>query len=328
MADFLVLLDDGVYYRVTKCGRPLGLRFDSRGYLNVIDAYFGLFRVNATTGHKKPLGLGPDDKNLKNSYRGLFNDFVLDPKDENIAYVTVSSTKWGLDRVPWSLNEHENSGLLLALELKTGKVTKVADGLFFANGVEVSADGLHLLVTECTNYRILKFDITEARKVVKSGKDGSILKKVFIDNLPGEPDNLRLHDGNIYVGFAITRVNGPVATDLLASVPIVRKVAGRVAYLTSVVLNFVRTSLWDHHLLEEVAFKLYSGHIFYHSMPSASAIGVFDGKSGVVKAILGSNQFNAISEAIVDEKTGDIFFGSFRNTFVGRVSKENLKGLF
>ena len=33
------------------CGRPLGMRLDSEGYLVVLDAYLGLFRVNVATGN-------------------------------------------------------------------------------------------------------------------------------------------------------------------------------------------------------------------------------------------------------------------------------------
>ena len=33
------------------CGRPLGMRFDKDGYLIVVDAYLGLFKVNVATGN-------------------------------------------------------------------------------------------------------------------------------------------------------------------------------------------------------------------------------------------------------------------------------------
>ncbi len=32
------------------CGRPLGMRLDKDGYLVVVDAYLGLFKVNVATG--------------------------------------------------------------------------------------------------------------------------------------------------------------------------------------------------------------------------------------------------------------------------------------
>ena len=35
------------------CGRPLGMRLDKNGYLVVVDAYLGLFKVNVATGRKQ-----------------------------------------------------------------------------------------------------------------------------------------------------------------------------------------------------------------------------------------------------------------------------------
>lgn len=291
----------------------------------VIDSYFGLFRLNATTGHKKPLGLQPTDKNLPDEWRGLFNDYVADPTNENIVYVSVSSTRWTLEKVPWSLAEHENSGIVLALDLKTGKVTKLIDNFYFTNGIELSADGKFLLVSECSDYRITKISLEEIRKAISSSNTASLKKEVFAENLPGEPDNIRLHDGNILVGFAITRVGGPTLGDRAAGVPFLRKAVSRMVYLTYLAVDFVWANLWPHHALEEIVFKLKSGHVFYGSLPTNSAIGVLDGNTGEIKALLGSNRYNAISEAIVDGKTGDLFFGSFKNKFIGRLSAKEFK---
>lgn len=33
-----------------KCGRPLGLKFDKQGRLYVVDAYYGVFKVDVKTG--------------------------------------------------------------------------------------------------------------------------------------------------------------------------------------------------------------------------------------------------------------------------------------
>ena len=322
----MCILEDDVYYRLERCGRPLGLRFDNRGYLNVIDPYYGIFRVNATTGHKKSLGLAPNDKNLPAAWRGLYNDFVFDPTNQNIMYVTVSSTKWGLHEVPWSLNEHENSGLLLAVELRSGKVIKLADGLYFTNGVEVSADNKYLLYSQCTNYTISKIDLEAARKALSTNDVSKIIPEIFTENLPGEPDNIRLHDGNILVGIAIGRSKGTVyVKDYVTAFPVVRKAVGRLVYLTSVVLDFVRTTMWSHPAMEEVVFKLKSGHLFYSGLPTSSAVVVIDGTSGNLKTILGSSKFNAISEAIIDESTGDLYFGSFKNRFIGKLSAADFK---
>lgn len=38
-------------YEERICGRPLGLRFGSDGYLYTADAYYGIFRVDVNTGN-------------------------------------------------------------------------------------------------------------------------------------------------------------------------------------------------------------------------------------------------------------------------------------
>lgn len=37
-------------WQESKCGRPLGLKFDSKGALYVCDAYYGIFKVDVKSG--------------------------------------------------------------------------------------------------------------------------------------------------------------------------------------------------------------------------------------------------------------------------------------
>jgi len=296
------------------CGRPLGMRFMSDGSLVVADGIFGLFKVNVTTGSFASL---TDDLP-----RGIYNDVILDPKDESIAYLSISSTKWLLDQVPWSLAEHENSGLLLRVNLNDGKVTPLLTGLYFGNGVEITADQSYLLVSQCSDYSILKVSLSEARVAKDSSK---VSRQYFASNLPAEPDNIRLFNGNIYVGFAIARAKGGTAGDAMSGLPLVRKAVGRFCFIISRILDFVATSnLWPHEAVREFAWTFYSGHVMYNSLPPAAAVGVLDGKTGSLKGILGSETFAFISEAILDERNGDIYFGSFKNKFLGRIKAKDV----
>jgi sugar lactone lactonase YvrE len=313
---------DNEYHKLDRCGRPLGLRFDSRGNLIVADGIFGLFRVNVTTGDKS-LILGSDS--LAADMRGIYNDIVFDPANENIVYLTISSTKWGLGQVPWSLAEHENSGQVVAIDVNSKSVTRLLDGIFFANGIELSADNQFLLVSECTKYDILKISLDQIRKVISGAESASSLKKeVFARNLPGEPDNIRLFNGNIYVAFAITRAKGRTVSDMVSRLPILRKAFGRLCFIISRIVNFVDNVFGHNPALEEVSFLFSSGHVVYDSIPPASAIAVLDGRTGAFKGILGSEKFAFISEAHVDQRTGDIYFGSFRNRFLGRIRAKDV----
>ncbi len=69
-----------------------------------------------------------------------------------------------------------------------------------------------------------------------------------------------------------------------------------------------------------MAFDLYSGHLLYKFMPKNGAVLKLDAKTGQIKQLLGSNQFNGVSEAFVDSE-GDLYFGSFRNQFLGRIKE-------
>lgn len=86
-------------------------------------------------------------------------------------------------------------------------------------------------------------------------------------------------------------------------------------------LEYVHTNLYSSAALKQLSWDLYSGHIVYKLLPKRDgAVIKLDGKSGEIKSILGSSQFNSISEAIVDE-SGDLYYGSFRNAFIGRIPK-------
>lgn len=265
--------DDNIYFRLVKCGRPLGLRFDSSGHLLVVDAFTGLWKVNVTTGTKENLGPGEKDGSGQPSDLRLFNDVVVDPVNPELVYMSVSSAKWGLEQVPWSILDHEGSGSLIALNTKSGRSVKLLTGLYFANGVEISSDGQYLLVSECTDWKISKVSLGSLRNLIaevasltgryvdgtKVPQHGQLVKKeLFASQLPGEPDNIRLHNGNIYVGIAITRGRGYTALDHMARIPLLRSALARISYLSSLGVDYVR-NWWIHPGLEEVAFMLYSG---------------------------------------------------------------------
>jgi len=72
-------------------------------------------------------------------------------------------------------------GHLLAYDPQTGSTRVLLDSLWLANGVAVSPDGSFVLVAETTGLRVTRYWLTGA-------KEGE--SDVFIDNLPGGPDNI------------------------------------------------------------------------------------------------------------------------------------------
>lgn len=125
---------------MVKCGRVLGLRHHTDGFLYLVESGSGVYRVNLTTKSKEHL-------KWKGQTEGsaIYNDLVFDPTDDSLLYVSVSTAKWNLDQIAWSIVEHDTTGYVLAVDLKAGKASKVTDGQALLNGLEISADKKHLL---------------------------------------------------------------------------------------------------------------------------------------------------------------------------------------
>ncbi len=302
-----------VFWRLTECGRPLGLRFHKDQYLYVLDAFEGLFRINSTTGQKEFIDFDIEDK-----LKGIYNDFVFDPI-LNVVYITVSSTKWHLDRVPYSILDYEDSGHVFALDLNTKKTLQLRTGFRFTNGIEITKDNKYLLISETVMFKIHKISLQNVHKAIKQIADNEM--EVFAEDLPGEPDNIRLDpNGDVWVGIFLVRNEGKTLRDYLSNWPFLRKAFSRSLYVLSLIIDYLNTNICNNHALEMMAFDLYSGHLLYKFMPKNGAVLKLDAKTGQIKQLLGSNQFNGVSEAFVDSE-GDLYFGSFRNQFLGRIKE-------
>lgn len=315
-----LLLANNVYFNIRECGRPLGIRYHTDKYLYVVEAETGLYRVNVTDHSKQLLS-----KNFATLARPvIFNDLVFDPVEPNLVYISVSNSNWDLIRIAYSIMEHSDSGYVLALDMKSGKLAKVTEGHTMTNGLELSADQKSLLIAETGNFVIKKVELTKAREAFKSG---TALRSTELPNftqlLPGEPDNIRLDPttGDLVVGMFTARPSGKLLRDYLSNWPFVRKALARTAYSLYLLFDFVEAKYYPSEALRELCQDLYSGHFLYKSLPQKDgAVMKLDGKTGEFKSILGSSKFNSISEAMVTSN-GDLYFGSFRNQFMGRIPK-------
>ncbi|XP_054161640.1 adipocyte plasma membrane-associated protein-like [Oppia nitens] len=303
------------YRKMTECGRPLGLRFSNDGSLYVIDAFAGLFRVNVTTDVKELIDFKNDE------IIGIFNDLVFD-RNLNVVYISVSSTKWHLDRVPYSILDYEDTGYVFAYDFDKKVSQVLRKGFRFSNGIEISKDNKYLLIAETDTFTIHKIQMKNIHNALKDNKqivDNEM--EVFAKHLPAEPDNIRIdRNGDVWMGAFLVRTDGKSLRDHLSDWPFVRKTVCRVMYLASLVVDFINTNVTPNPMLQMLAFDLYSGHIAYKFMPKNGGVIKLDANTGKIKQILGSNQFNGISEVLVDSE-GDLYFGSFRNQFIGKIER-------
>ncbi|MBC3209399.1 SMP-30/gluconolactonase/LRE family protein [Pseudomonas sp. SWRI111] len=155
-------------------GRPLGLARHPGGLLVIADAVKGLLsldaqgRVIALTTEANGLAFG-------------FTDDVAIDKSGHYAYFSDASSRWGYGHDGEAIIEHGGDGRLLRYDFQTGKTSLLLDKLEFANGVTLGPDEAYVLVNETGAYRI-------SRYWLKGPKAGT--HDLFIENLPGLPDNL------------------------------------------------------------------------------------------------------------------------------------------
>ena len=192
-------------------GRPLGLAFDAHGFLVVADAFKGLLAI-APDGSIQVLA------NQVNGERINFAD-GLDIAGDGTIYFTEASRKFAQDEFMLDLYEHQPNGRLLAYEPATGRTQVLLSNLYFANGVAVSPDQSFLLVAEMGTYRILRYWLEGPR-------NGDV--DIFIENLPGFPDNIR---SNRRDTFWVAWSTGPEAREMMDAIlphPFLRKIIVRV----------------------------------------------------------------------------------------------------
>lgn len=197
-------------------GRPLGIEFDSQGTLWVADAYRGLLTVSPDGGVAVIASETTEGSPIRYA-----DDVDIAPNGK--VYFSDASTRFGardyggtLEASLLDLMEHSANGRVLVFDPESGRTEVFADGLTFANGVAVSADGAYLLVNETGTYEVHRYSL-------QPGTYGN--RETVMNALPGFPDNInRMPDGTFWLGIVSPRSE---AMDSLAESPFLRKVVSR-----------------------------------------------------------------------------------------------------
>ena len=172
---------DGIFSN-TK-GRPLGMAFDTEGNLIIADAIQGLISIDMN-GTINTLSRISNSDNIPLNF---VDD--LDIASDGKVYFSDASSKYGYGSDRLELFEHTPNGRLLVFDPITQKTTTLLSGLYFANGVALSSDESFVLVNETLMYRIQKYWL-------KGDKAGT--SEIFIENLPGFPDNVSSNEEGIF----------------------------------------------------------------------------------------------------------------------------------
>ena len=197
----------------TTGGRPLGLRFAPSGDLIVCDAARGLLSVDPA-GRVSVL----TSEAAGTPFRFTNN---LDLARDGTVYFTDASSGFGQRDYLFDLFEARPRGRFLRYDPVARRTTVLLRDLYFANGVALSAREDFVLVNETYRYRTRRYWL-------EGDKAGT--SDVFLDNLPGFPDNL---DGNRKGSFwmAFFTVRNPIA-DAIHPHPFVKSLLAKLPRFT------------------------------------------------------------------------------------------------
>ncbi|NIZ61344.1 strictosidine synthase [Sedimentitalea sp. CY04] len=194
-------------------GRPLGLKAGPDGALYIADSFRGILRWS---------GVGTLET-LVDQIDGapVIYPNQLDVGRDGTIYFSNSSDRFDPEVLggtkPTSVMtiwEQSDTGYV-ARRLPDGTVEKIATGFVYTNGVALSPDEDFLLINETGRARMHRLWLTGP----KAGQ-----QEVFLDNLPGYPDNLEAQgDGTYWLAFASPRV----PAEALMPYPFLRKVVWR-----------------------------------------------------------------------------------------------------
>lgn len=232
--DYTLLNDSAPVY--VGPGRPLGFEYKDETHLLLCDSLKGLLEVDLESGQITILS----NRVTGGAPINYANDLGV---DESTGVVYFSSSTRGV--VAYSsrggfydtmrsftldMLAADVSGRLLRYDPRTRETSVVVEGLWYANGVAVSAEGDYVLVVETMGMRVM-------RHWLKGDRAGST--EVLVDNLPGFPDGVsRAPDGSFWV--SLVAPHPPFLHYLFASPPAVSRVLRAVFAHLSVTLGLTQ----------------------------------------------------------------------------------------
>jgi len=263
------------------CGRPLGLHFDKdEDNLIICDAK-GLLKMDIRSGAVTTLI--PSSEGVAHVPFKFVNHLAISSK--GVVYFTDSSWKW--DRKDWAYLALEGGGQgrLMSYDLSTGESEVLMTGLFFPNGVALSPDEDFVLITETSTARIIRYFTAGLKKGIYD---------VFVDNLPGSPDNIRASvSGGYWVALPSIRKWPFSLLDAIGPYPALKKALA----------------------------KVFPKHVFSSFVPNYGLVVKLDYYGDIVASYHDpdGSVISHISEVCEDAPNGVLYLGSFKNDFVGQL---------
>ncbi len=198
-------------------GRPLGLKAGPDGALYIADSFRGILRWTGPGSLETVVSEIDGDPIIYANQLDVAQDGTIyfSNSSDRFDPETMGGTKPTSVLTIW---EQSNTGYV-ARWSPDGTVEKIAEGFVYTNGVALSPSEDFLLINETGRARVHRLWLVGD----KAGQT-----EVFLDKLPGYPDNLeRQADGTFWMAFASPRV----PAEALMPYPFLRKVIWRLGPL-------------------------------------------------------------------------------------------------
>jgi sugar lactone lactonase YvrE len=200
---------DGAVREVAKTGgRPLGLEATTDGRLLICDSPKGLLELDLRTGALKTLVTHDRAEPL------IFCSNVVAAPGGDI-FFTISSMRYSVHEWRKDLIENLPTGGVYR-RAADGTLTRLMDGLCFANGLALARDGKSLIIAETAGHRLLRLWLAGDR----AGASETMAE------LPGFPDNL-CADGDGLVWVALPSEPNPMLESIYKLPLFLRRLVAR-----------------------------------------------------------------------------------------------------
>ena len=293
-----------------KCGRPLGIEFDSKGRLVVADAYFAVYRISADFKTAEQI-VDPEEE--VNGKLPVFVNCVTVGKDDTI-YYSIADTYFKIHESLFGLL-HAPKERLMRVDPKTKKSEVLLDNLMMANGVQISPKGDYVLVSELGAGRILKYHLEGSKKDEV---------ELFLQ-VPGLPDNITPNDqGGYFIGVApVPEGEFHPFIDFFYKQPLFNKVLTRFFFGIKFIVEQINQHIYSHEILDKFDYHFTNAESLGEP-PADSRLMMrgfvieIDSDGRVIRTHQSTNPDVAyISEGLLHE--GYLYLGSYMNDHVARV---------
>lgn len=313
-------------HNASRCGRPLGLQFDSKGTLYVVEPSIGVFAIEEIFKRPKPrLVFDIEQTSVLGKSSKFLDDLTIDEgsglNGGHVLYISDVSDKFELFQCGLIIAGSE-MGRLIKYDINAKKVESIAENLLFPNGVQITDDRNAILVNEFVSRQVVK-------AYIKGPKKGET--EVIVKHLPGEPDNIRRSASKketywlaLFSGRTTARQN---ELDYYLKKPLLRKLVCRLFHMFGSGIEYMG-NLFRVSMIAEFGYDLKNGkqifeYIFDNNSEDYAMIVEIDVNGEIVDSLQASDRsltrLSEVREVRINENETVLYLGSYINDYLGKL---------